>query len=315
MWESFMKKVKLYDMNPVVRNWVDGKFTIKLDFNSLFNLRYHPRVHQHFIQNVTSSIFTAFLLSPLVLLALITPVRSNCVDDISDPDFATPLFKRWFDQLKSRQSFPWGTVNPYDRFRDGRVYFNSDFDTLTVHQRMEVFDLLHLDLGGKTWYQLVQYYLPNRELEGIDPVRIGARHPFAVYGSDGRLLSPVYDGCTRMLTLTERARFQWYSLRGEVPPRHQNTVNRNTGYPSWRKVRYPITPQHELGVRQSFWRQIGWSYEREYRGWWIAWVPEHGWFEINIPSSSELPLLRKRFLNRPPQGWKFVVTDQSGIRF
>ena len=251
-----------------------------------------------------------FLLCLLTLLLLATPAQANCVDNVSDPEFAEPIFSRWFAELQARKQFSWGAHNPYARFSQGEIHLSSHFDALNAAERAAVLDELHLDLSGKSWYQLLQHSFSDQELEKIDPVRIGARHPYPVYASDGRLLSAVYDGCTRMLMLTERARFQWASLRSDGP----RNARYNVGHPPGRIVRHPITARQELQMRRRFWQRVGWSAEREYAGWWIAWVPEHGWFEINLPSAAELPLLRQRFLNPPPAGWKFVVVDQTGTQ-
>ncbi|PKL76067.1 MAG: phosphoribosylaminoimidazolesuccinocarboxamide synthase, partial [Candidatus Melainabacteria bacterium HGW-Melainabacteria-1] len=116
---------------------------------------------------------------------------------------------------------------------------------------------------------------------------------------------------TRFLMLTERERFVYYHHRaGSLTPQ----ALYNAGSPSWRQVRHAISPEREQRVRKAFWRAIGYGFDKEWAGWWIAWVPEQGHFELNIPSARELPRLQATFLARPPQGYRYIVLDKAGNR-
>ncbi len=68
--------------------------------------------------------------------------------------------------------------------------------------------------------------------------------------------------------------------------------------PEWHEpmVTVPIAPAAERSVRLGFWNSVGY----EQSDWWIAWVPEQGYFEIN-PEKYEAA--------RPERYWQ--VADRS----
>ncbi|MGV3525076.1 MAG: hypothetical protein ACO1RX_12670 [Candidatus Sericytochromatia bacterium] len=245
----------------------------------------------------------------LSIWGFFSPAGANCADTIGSLEFARPVMTRYWSELKTRTQFPWGPHNPYDRIEADALWFNPVFETLTAEQQRQALNLLYLNLTDTSdWYSLVQKYLPESELEAQGAV-IGSLHPYAVYAADGRLLAAAYDGCTRTLTLTERQRYQWYHKRGVTSDAQ---ALYNGGTPTWRQVRVPLARAAEKAVRQAFWRRIGYSAAREQAGWWIAWVPEQGHFEIDLPSAAELPELEKKFLRHAPLGYTYLVRDAQG---
>lgn len=241
----------------------------------------------------------------LSFLLLTAPARANCVDNIGRLDFAAPVMQKHWAELQTRQNFPWGAINPYDRIQGDQLWLKPSFETLTSAQKHQALALLHL---GNDWYELVQKWVPAQELTEDRMVEVGALPPYAVYASDGRLISAVYDGCTREVMFTERQRFQWYTNRRPAGARPVDLYN--GGHPAWRRIHFALAPAKEKAVRLAFWRAVGFA--KADAGWWISWVPEQGHFEIDLPSARELPSLQRAFLNQAPGTYTFVVRDQDG---
>ncbi|MEO1353353.1 MAG: hypothetical protein AAFW84_32095 [Cyanobacteria bacterium J06635_15] len=82
---------------------------------------------------------------------------------------------------------------------------------------------------------------------------------------------------------------------------------RNAGYPSWRQVNFPIDPATEQAVRLGFWNSVG--YEQSH--WWIAWVPEHGYFEINVPENYDAERL-EQYWQVADRNYRYVVLSRDG---
>ncbi|PIQ29068.1 hypothetical protein COW36_18265 [bacterium (Candidatus Blackallbacteria) CG17_big_fil_post_rev_8_21_14_2_50_48_46] len=240
----------------------------------------------------------------LFSIAWVFPAQANCSDSVGRLEIAAPIMTQWMAELKSRSD--WGVHNPYDRLEKDRIWLNAAFDELRLAQKQDALALLALT--SEAWWDLVQKYLPESERGDERVVEIGALHPYAVYASDGRLLAAAYDGCTREILLTEHQRFQWYSNQFKQP----REALYNGGQPAWRQNRFPLAPAQEKALRQRFWRALGYSPAKEAAGWWIAWVPERGWFEINLPSAQDLPHLKSRFINKAPKTYRYVVLDKAG---
>lgn len=155
------------------------------------------------------------------------------------------------------------------------------------------------------------FKLPAQEEQAIQSAEAGNYIlPYKIYSSDGRLVSTPYDGCTRFTLLTEKARYSYYYDTVEFQNRTKSVAEelQNVNYPSWRKVRFPISPALEQSTRLKFWHAVGWNVADK---WWIAWVPEDGYFEINVSKDYDQSKLQ-RFWNVAPRKTRYVVVASDG---
>lgn len=134
---------------------------------------------------------------------------------------------------------------------------------------------------------------------------------YEVYAADGRLVSAQYDGCTRTDLLTERDRYSWYLNRPPVPMPTAllQEALRNAGKPRWRAVQAHLSVAEERRVRTQFWETVG--YDKANKGWWIAWVPEGGYFEVTVVNANDAAGL-KSFLAKASQQYRYVVLAKDG---
>ncbi|WP_243397408.1 phosphoribosylaminoimidazolesuccinocarboxamide synthase [Crocosphaera subtropica] len=232
-------------------------------------------------------------------------VLANCNDRVASLTLVQPIMERLWPKLKAE--------NPiYAQLKDDSITLTEGFATLTGTQKQQALEPLKLGYNNN-WFE---FLTPEEKQSALQDRGLGAISPYRVYGSDGRLISVPYDGCTRLTLLTEKDRFSYYYQtliyrnRLEVG---QNDITpqmlRNAGQPSWRKVNVPISPQQEQQIRLQFWQTIG--YDQVDEGWWIAWVPEQGHFEINVPVDYDKnPLQNYRQIASPK--YKYVVIDNEG---
>ena len=248
-----------------------------------------------------------FLISALELMVNIPAAQANCSDKITKLELVEPAMERLWQKLNQENSYPWGKWRPYGEIVDNRIILTADFDRLTGSQKQQVLNMLHLDYNDN-WFNLLT---PQEQAAALKDPGIGALSPYQVYASDGRVISVPYDGCTRMTLLTEKARFSWYFHQldrnngAEITPE----MLRNAGNPSWRQVRFSIAAQEEVLVRQKFWQAIG--YEQAHEGWWIAWVPEQGHFEINVPTNYDQNRLQ-RYWQVASRQYRYVIIANDG---
>jgi hypothetical protein len=230
------------------------------------------------------------------------PARANCNDSVGRVEFWQSPMQRHWQQLQQRTDYPWGQARPYGQLSGDRITLTADFDRLNGTQKQQVLNLLL----NPDWQQIIT---PQEQQAGLEQGTIGAL-PYSVYGSDGRLVSAVYDGCTRMTILSERARFSWYynSIGRSLPTNLNPDALRNAGTPTWRVVQRPISAQAERSVRLRFWNAIG--YNQAIDGFWIAWVPEGGYFEINVPPGNDARQLP--FWNVAPREYNYRVISTDG---
>jgi hypothetical protein len=250
----------------------------------------------------TKTIFWLVSVSTLLsVLTTTTQVQANCADSISPIEEVQPAMERYWQQLQQRTDYPWGKARPYGELSGNRITLTPEFDRLSGSQKQQVLSLLKLD----TW--------PTELLTPEEQTTLKAKYgefipaamsPYEVFASDGRAVSLPYSGCDRFTLLTEKARYSWYYNRGIAP----DTL-RNAGQPSWRQVRFPISVAQEKAVRLKFWKAVGYQY-----GGWIAWVPEHGYFEINVPNADRDRNLRRlqRFWQVASPNYRYVVVDSDG---
>jgi hypothetical protein len=213
---------------------------------------------------------------------------------------------RLWPQLQAQTAYPWGTARPYSRVDGQRIVLTPEFDDLNGTQKQQV---IHFLLSGGDAGGLYNLLTPaERDRPGI-----GAVPPYRIVTHNGKLLFAAYDGCTPMTMLTERDRYSYYYTRLPYNPETQTTATaadlRNAGRPFWRDGQVPIAAADELALRQSFWQAIG--YENADRGWWIAWVPEDGYFEINVPEGYDTDTLQ-RFWRVAPSHYRYTVLQNDG---
>lgn len=245
-----------------------------------------------------------WFISAWQLIFTTSSAQANCVDRIAKLELVQPSMERLWQELQHKDQYPWGKKRPYGQLTGNKITLTADFDSLTGAQKKETLRMLHLSYS-QNWFDLLT---PEEQQTALKNPNMGAMSPYVVYGSDDRLISAPYDGCTRMTLLTEKARFSWYYLRIS----HQNDdqiMLRNVGNPPWRQVKFPISAEEEKSVRYLFWRIIG--FDNSNPGWWIAWVPEKGYFEINVPRNYNQKLLQK-FQKLVPVQYRYVIVADDG---
>jgi len=120
--------------------------------------------------------------------------------------------------------------------------------------------------------------------------------PVSVVSADGRLVSAPYNGCTRCTMLTELDRFRFVSSCRELA----------------RSNRFPLAARNDKAIRTAFWKFITKRYPRA-KIEWIAWVPECGYFEIDIKKKHDGPLAREavaQFFRSLSHRYKYKFTEQ-----
>lgn len=153
-------------------------------------------------------------------------------------------------------------------------------------------------------HKLLQWLLPAAPLlhvlVSVSPAKANC---------NDRISAPYY-GCTRMTLLTERDRFSYYYhtliYRGRIPEGQKAVTPamlRNAGQPFWWQVRFPIPAATERSIRLKFWSTVGYNWTTQ--GWWIAWVPENGYFEINVSSQDAIDQLAQ-FWNIAPRKYTYA---------
>jgi hypothetical protein len=226
--------------------------------------------------------FPVFLLAACVTITVPNPAQANCPGFVRPPEIVNPEVKQRALQLKndSNQVF-WQKM--LDVITDRRITLSSAFDRATGADKQQLLNTLQLN--GST---------------------------VEVYAADGRLVSAQYDGCTREYLLTERDRYSWYLKRPPVqmPLPMLRDALRNSGQPSWRKVNHSIHPEDERRARFKFWETVG--YDKAKLGWWIAWVPEGGYFEVTVRNGDDVTQL-KPYLETAFRQYRYVLLTSNGM--
>ena len=243
----------------------------------------------------------------LNLALMAPPALANCSDMIGRLEYFQPAMERLFQQLQDRTDYPWGTSRPYGTWNGDRITLTPEFDTLDGTQKRQVIQLLRLGYGENP--ALHDLLTPEEwERPGI-----GALSPYKVFGDDGRLIHTAYDGCTPVQMLTERDRFEYYY---NALPWEPDTDQRarfedlyNGGEPFWRTLNFPLAATEERSLRIRFWETVG--YDKANQDWWIAWVPEHGYFEINVPTPYDAGVL-DTFWQVAPEQYRYAVLASDG---
>ncbi|PZD73856.1 hypothetical protein C1752_01845 [Acaryochloris thomasi RCC1774] len=249
-----------------------------------------------------------WLLTPATLLTCLSPAQANCSDRIADITLVRPVMERVWNELETATQYSWGTERPYGELSENRITLTPEFERLTGPQKKQVLDRLYLEYDSN-WFDLLT---PQEQTDALKHPGIGALSPYEVYTYDGRLISVPYDGCTRTTLMTEKARYSYYFQRliKNSPASQQNVTAemlRNADQPHWRNVSIPITAAAEQSVRMKFWQTIG--IQRAAQEWWIAWVPEQGYFEINVPANDSR---LQNFWTMAPRQYRYAVVTADG---
>jgi hypothetical protein len=213
------------------------------------------------------------------------PAQANCAGFVRPPEMVNPDVKQRALQLKNDPN-AFSGKKMLDVVADRRITLTPEFDRLTGLEKQQTLNTLQL---------------PGSTVE--------------VYAADGRLVSVQYDGCTREHLLTERDRYSWYLNRPPVQmpfPMLREAV-RNAGQPLWRKINQSIHPENERRARFKFWQAMG--YDKAKLGWWIAWVPEGGYFEVNIRTADDLAQLKPYLENAFRQNRYVVLTTDGTLLY
>ena len=83
--------------------------------------------------------------------------------------------------------------------------------------------------------------------------------------------------------------------------------------PRPRQTKQVLAPANERDVRARFWKVVDY---RNTRAYWIAWVPERGHFEIDVPDDPHhlfMDVLAAFWLTAPT-GYRYVVYANDGTR-
>ncbi|MEL6382345.1 MAG: phosphoribosylaminoimidazolesuccinocarboxamide synthase [Cyanobacteria bacterium J06626_18] len=241
-------------------------------------------------------------------LLIAAPSLANCNDMVGSLEYFQPAMERLWQDLQTRTEYPWGDARPYGELMGDRIILTHVFDDLDGEQKVQVIDLLQTN-GYGGLYNLLTEEEKNRP-------GIGALPPYEIFAHDGRLVTTAYDGCTLVRLLTERTRYSYYYNRLPVDPNTGARATyedlRNAGQPFWRDVQFPISAEDERAVRLTFWSAVG--ADKENQGWWIAWVPEGGYFEINVPKDYN-PADLQRFwrISTIEYHYRIVATDGTEL--
>lgn len=231
---------------------------------------------------------------------------ANCNDQIAQFERVRPSMERQWQQLQQQGEFSWGREQPYGRLDAEAIYLTPAFNTLSGPEKRQALAALYLDYSR--WYDMLT---PEEQQALVGQEGLGAISPYRVYASDGRLVSAPYDGCTRFTLLTERDRYRFYysTLLDRANSVRNPEALRNGDRPFWRVVNHSIPATTEQTIRLQFWDAVGYDMARE--GWWIAWVPEQGQFELVMNPESDRRRL-ERFWRIAPQNYTYVVLTSDG---
>lgn len=221
----------------------------------------------------------SFLVFMLAAIAT-SPAQANCAGFGRDPEEVSQQVRQQWQPLQQDDTYFWGRTKMFDTITQDRITLTSAFDKLTGVEKQQVLQVLRVTGSN-----------------------------YRVYTADNRLLSAQYDGCTRSTLLTERDRFNWYLARSPLQRAVTADELRNAGNPSWRTVNVSITPEQEKAQRLTFWSTVG--YDKAKQGWWIAWVPEGGYFEVTVKNKDDSNRIQP-FLQQAARKFRHLVIATDG---
>lgn len=190
-------------------------------------------------------------------------------------------FGQYFNKLKAQK---WEGVQAFGRMSYSKIYMTPAFNHLKADAKRRTLSLLLLDYGEYT--QLLPL-LDKAELSTLT----GSMLPYSVYTADGRILSSAYNPCNRLVTLTEydRSRLPFLGINIQ------------------RVQRYPLSSEVQEDIKKRFWKAVGYDNAGDY---WIEWVPEKGYFEIDVPSRNHNALLNA-FWQSVPKAYRYQIVDRG----
>jgi hypothetical protein len=245
----------------------------------------------------SSVILLSVILTSVDLFLEKIPAHANCADITAPLELVQPAMERHWQRLQQQTTYPWGTARPFAALNGDRITLTPDFDGLTSVQK------------GQVITEVLAFSLTPEEQQALNGALTPG--PYIIYASDGRIVH-ASSACHSFTPMTEKARYQYYYNFAE-PSRPRSELEaelRNAGRPSWRDVRFPISAEQERTTRMKFWNAVG--YAQAENDWWLAWVPERGYFEVNVPVNYNRQLLQ-RFWRVAPQEYRYVVVAADGM--
>ncbi|MFK0730966.1 MAG: hypothetical protein ACIWVG_07315 [Gloeotrichia echinulata HAB0833] len=243
-------------------------------------------------------LFLSLSAATLNLIVTSLPARANCTEQIASSEIVIKAMQRHWQDLQQQKIYPWGETRPYDKLSGNLITLTPAFDKLRGEQKQQVIT------------EVLAYKITPEERKNAGDY-LGTYPPHSVYANDGRIVFYPYDGCTPLTLFTEKQRYSSYFYRSAFNSNKSKIEqeSRNVGQAPGRKVRFPITATQEKKIRLLFWKTIG--YEQINQEWWIAWVPENGYFEINLKRDYDKQLLQK-FLQTAPRQYRYVLVATDG---
>lgn len=216
------------------------------------------------------------------MLCGITPMaQAACESQFLTTPAMQQAFAQYFAKLKAQK---WEGIYAFDRLQNQKLYMTPHFDKLQAEAKKRILSLLLLDYGE--YVQLLPL-LP----EGTRRSLQGSMLPYTVYTADGRVLSAAYNPCNRLTTLTEYERSRLPFL----------------GINIQRVQRFPMGPSMQAYAKKQFWNVLGYEQAGDY---WIEWVPEKGFFEIDVPSRNHSQYL-ETFWESMSTAYRYLVVDRG----
>lgn len=220
-------------------------------------------------------------LSLSLTLSYATAAQAACESQFINHAPLKSAFQQYFEKLKAQK---WEGVEAFSHISYQKIYMKPAFDKLKAEAKRRVLSLLLLDYGEYT--QL----LPLLDAGSLKSLN-GSMFPYAVYTADGRILSAAYNPCNRLITLTEYERSRLPFLGVNIQ----------------RVQRFPLSPEIQEDIEKRFWKAVGYDNAGDY---WIEWVPEAGYFEIDVPSRNHNALLQD-FWKSVPRAYRYLVVDRA----
>lgn len=227
------------------------------------------------------------LILAIVLLCLASERTAlACDETLLDHTLFDQAMHTYLDKLKQNN---WEGVKPFGQIKGNRIYLSADFNQLSAAQKRRVLSLLLLDYGE---YSPLLHLIDPRHLFKASK-QTGSMLPYWVYTSEGRVVSLPYNACNRMTVLTEyeRSRLSFLGIKLK------------------RVQRYPMSRWQQENIKKLFWNGIGYDQAGDY---WIAWVPEKGRFEIDVPSKNHAQVLNA-FWKVAPNYYRYDVLERGTV--
>lgn len=227
------------------------------------------------------------MLASLIYFGLAFSAQA-CSDSLIDAKLIAPAMEQYLAKLRKQD---WEGIQPFGSLEGERIYLTPAFEQLKFRQKKQVLELLLLGYGE--YRPLMQLMTPEsrRRLRESG----GTMLPYTVYTSDGRVVSVPYNGCNRMLVLTEYERSRLGFL----------------GIHLQRQQRYPMSRWQQEQIKKLFWNTVGYELAGDY---WIAWVPESGHFEIDVPHQNYERVL-EHFWKVAPTYYRYIVMENGTRRY